>query len=380
MKGRKVIVSTCGTSIFTNGADDKMRKLLNSSSNKKKTDIPSEDRKQIDDWIAKRASKLRVANEVDAADMSAELNGLLTYYRAAGVDIKDAGQDQHYLVSTDTYLGERASNCISDWWKRRGGGRLTNITTGGLNTSDMDDFRAALADIVDILDGNGLANWRREGRHVAFNLTGGFKSVNGFMQSLGMLFADECFYFFEGSQEIMRVPLLPLKLDARSAFEHDLFSVRQMANEIEVDSRDCSGIPETLLFKVSGRATLSEWGRTLWIAERKEIYGERLMEPLSRKVRFSQKFTDQVEDRKRLLSHKSRVSGLNVRLDNLARCIDEGGQHGKYNPRALRFKRIKGPSIKGSDHEFYIWSDLNRRGYGHFDKGVFEVDRIDDHL
>ena len=312
--------------------------------------------------------------------MSAELNGLLTYYRAAGTNIEDAGQDQHYLVSTDTYLGERASYCISNWWERKSGGRLTNITAGGLNTANMEDFRTALADIVFKFDGLGLADWRREGFHVAFNLTGGFKSVNGFIQSLGMLFADECFYFFEGSQEIMRVPHLPLKLDARSAFEHNLFSVRQMANKIEVDSKDCTGIPETLLFKVSGSATLSEWGSTLWIAERKEIYGEGLMKPLSRKLRFSDKFRGQVKDRKRLLSQKSRVSGLNVRLDDLARCIDEGGQNGKYNPRALRFKRIKGPSIKGSDHEFHIWSDLDRRGYGHFDKGVFEVDRVDDHL
>ena len=378
---KNLVVSTCGTSVLTNGAGNDMRKLLVRCANKKEMDIPSPEREAMDRWIEERSKELKIACDDPAARMSAEINGLLAFYRVEGTDVRDDGQDEHYLLVTDTYLGRRAFLCISGWIKRRFGRPPQMVSAGGLNTADISDFRAALADIVHQLDRqHRLLDWRNQGYHVVFNLTGGFKSVNGFMQTIGMLFANECFYLFEGSRELMRVPRLPIGLDTTGAFGANLAAVRRMANGAELTRIECGTLPETLLFEVSGSGvTLSEWGLSLWIAERREHYGKALMDPISVRLRFSDHFQRQGDGRTGILRQDDRLDQLNCRLDELARCMDGGGQSGGYNPRGLRFKKLAS-QVSGSTHEFHIWTDLDRRGYGHYDDDRFVVDRIDDHL
>ena len=218
-----LIVSTCGTSLLTNGADENMRRLLVTHANAKEQDMDDTVRRDIDTWVAQRRNLLKKAADGAAAQLSAELNGLLAYQNIVEAT-PNAPPNEYYLVVTDTYLGNAAFECIEDWLCRNFGRRAVRMTAGGLNTSDVADFRAALAGIAKQL-GEELSKWRERRYRVVFNLTGGFKSVNGFMQAVGMLFADECFYLFEGSRELMRVPRLPITLDARGAFEDNLLSV-----------------------------------------------------------------------------------------------------------------------------------------------------------
>ena len=377
-----LIVSTCGTSLLTNGADGGLRRLLITHANAREQDMAESDRGEIDAWVEERRQYLLRADDEQAARLSAEINGLLAYYRGDGVPVPADHRDQHYLLVTDTYLGQRASGCISQWLERRFGQPATRVTAGGLNTSDIADFRAALADIVMQLDNLDLSAWREQGYRVVFNLTGGFKSVNGFMQTIGMLFADECFYLFEGSRELMRVPRLPIRLDAATAFEDNLDAVRRMANGKELTRADCGSLPGTLLFEVSEDAVqLSEWGMALWIAVRPGIYGERLMDPLSDRLRFFEAFRGKIGGRKGILAESSRLHTLNCRLDELARCLDSNGGH---NPNRLDFKQIRGNPRPSSTHEFDIWSDRSDRGYGHYETvdnaRVFVVETIGGHL
>ena len=178
----------------------------------------------------------------------------------------------------------------------------------------------------------------------------------------------------------MRVPLLPITLDARGAFSRDLLSVRKLANGIELNRSEVAAVPDTLLFEVGGCVKLSDWGVLLWPAERDAIYGEGLMRPLLNGVQFSRGFCRQVARPTGLLRQIDRVRRLNMRLDDLALCIDQGGQNGTHNLNGLDFKKLQGKPIQGSTHEFDIWSDLDRRGFGHYEDDLFVVDRVDDHL
>ena len=176
-----LIVSTCGTSLLTNGADGDMRRLLVTHANAKEQDIDVRLREKIDEWVKQRQARLLGADDREAARLSAELNGLLACYEAAGGAVPANRQDQHWLMVTDTWLGQKAFECIGGWLERKLGQPATKVTAGGLNTSSLVDFRAALADIVKQLDDLDLPRWRDRGYRVVFNLTGGFKSVNGFM-------------------------------------------------------------------------------------------------------------------------------------------------------------------------------------------------------
>ena len=375
-----LIVSTCGTSLLTNGADQDMRRLLMAQANLKEQDIDASDRRRIDDWVGERGQDLLEADDSQAARLSAELNGLLAYYRGTGAGFPNDDRDLHYVLVTDTYLGRKAFECIDAWLTQRFGQQMTMLTAGGLNTSDIADFRAALADVVKQVDEMNLPEWRHRNYRVVFNLTGGFKSVNGFMQTMGMLFADECFYLFEGSRELMRVPRLPIRLDAAQAFTDNLQAVRRMANDEEQTRAKCGTLPGTMLFEVSDTSVqLSEWGRALWIAVRPAIYGESLMDPLSNRLRFSDAFRRQVDAQHGILADHGRLHELNCRLDDLARCLRS---EDRYNPKRLDFKQLRGNPRPPSTHEFDVWSGHGYRGFGHYEDGgqVFIVDEIGGHL
>jgi len=60
---------------------------------------------------------------------------------------------------------------------------------------------------------DNLIGYKRNGYRVIFNLTGGFKSVQGFLQSIASLYADEAVYVFETASELLRAPRMPLRLD-----------------------------------------------------------------------------------------------------------------------------------------------------------------------
>lgn len=376
-----LIVSTCGTSLLTNGADVDMRRLLIAHANETAEEMDRTVRGRIDAWVDQRCEHMREATEEDAARLSAEINGLQAYYHGAGTAVADNEQDQHWLVVTDTYLGQRAFECIGGWLDGRFQQMAMKVTAGGLNTSRIADFRAALADIVNVLDELDLAQWRRRGYRVVFNLTGGFKSVNGFMQTIGMLFADECFYLFEGSGEVMRVPRLPISLDAATPFRDNLDAVRRMANGKTLTRDECGTLPETLLFVVDDSVQLSEWGAALWLSARPEIYRKALMEPLSDRLWFSESFMAQVGAGQGVFAQPDRLDTLNQRLDDLARHLDTNGA---YNPQGLHFHGLEGNPVPPCTHEFYVWSDLGHRGYGFHenvdDQKVFVVQKIGPHL
>ena len=375
-----LIVSTCGTSLLTNDADQELRRLLVTHANAKANDIDANDRRRIDEWTGERRRQLLEADDDDAARLSAELNGLLAYYRDLGRSINDADQDRYYLVVTDTHVGEQAFQCISAWLKNKGR-TATKITAGGLNTSDIGSFRVALADIVKYFDVTlDLAAWRGRQYRVVFNLTGGFKSVNGFMQTIGMLFADECFYLFEGSRcrPLMRVPRLPIRLDARQAFVDNLESVRRMANGEVLTQDECGTLPETFLFEVPGddSVQLSEWGEAFWAMVRREIYGGSLMEPLSGRLRLSDDFRGQVRKRTPdILRQPDRLYTLNQRLDDLARYLETN-----ENLERLDFKQLRGNRIPPCTHEIDVWGDQEYRGFGRYEKAdggeVFVIECI----
>lgn len=355
---RLLLVSTCGTSLLTNGASSDDRSWLIRVANE--TEVDAE---RLGNLVEDRRARLREADDAMRRRMSAELNGV-------GAVLKRYGPEQvfHLLVHTDTATGRATAELVQEVV----GSQSALVSAGGLRTNELASFRAALADLTKDLDGL-VESYRRQGWFVVFNLTGGFKSLNGYLQTFAMIAADRCVFLFEGAPELMEIPRLPVRLaEVEELREHvDVF--RRLAMGYRVEAGAARGAPEALLMQMDDEVTTSVLGEVAWTRHRPVLFAERLHEPLSPKVRVS----DAVRRgfAKEEAVHRVQV---NEALDEFSAYVDEA----RPLLKSRTFKKLRGSPVPGSTHELYAWSDgATGRLFGHYeDDGTFVFDRLNNHL
>lgn len=367
MKEKKYILSPCGTSLLTNQASDKdIKSLIFKHANEKdKENIAEDDRLILSNLINSISAKIGNASYEEAQAMSAELNGIIKIY--GGVIPKN--HDTYLLLSTDTWLGGETAKLVEKWIKSNNPDASVEVhKETDLQTKDVLAFQIALSELVEKLYSE-LPKFRESGYKIIFNLTGGFKSVQGFLQSIANFFADESVYIFETSSELLRIPRIPIKMDLAQAVSENITFFRNIVIGIQPDSIP-TNIPETFLFTIEGKATLSAWAELIWKNYKDEIYQEQLLSsPRPEKIEYSREFEKAAQSlpKERLKIINERIDQLNLHLYNE-----------NNNLNSLDFKKLEGGPIKGSTHEMDAWSDLDaKRIFGHFNNGCFILDRID---
>ncbi|MFA7481771.1 MAG: putative CRISPR-associated protein [Vulcanimicrobiota bacterium] len=364
----KLIVSTCGTSILTNNVPDELRKLLMTTANSNEKKLEDAQREQISSHIAARSHQLKESNTDQVKRLSAELNSLLTFY---GADFQSSRRDQHILLHTDTYQGGQAAILLRDWLREKGL-EASTLTFERLSTRSHDNFQQAMSELAKWAH-ETLPGYSNQGYEVVFNLTGGFKSINGFLQTVGMFYADRVIYLFESGAELLTIPRLPLTLSARPTIEANLQVFRRLACFGEIPKGEEDTIPETLLLSIEDHVGLSAWGELIWSEAKGSFYEAELLAVLSNRIRVTDAFQRDTRD-----LPPERLSILNHRLDDLACYLDSDQQN---CPKSLDFKKLRGKPVKGSTHECDAWSDLDaRRIFGHFEDEVLVLDRLGKHL
>ncbi|MBK8536339.1 MAG: putative CRISPR-associated protein [Candidatus Competibacteraceae bacterium] len=361
-----IIVSTCGTSLLTNAVESELRKILTRFANQSKAeDVPLEHRQRIQQHLNARYEEFIQETDLKhLMDLSAELNGVFRWYGGnPGIT-----SDQHILLATDTWLGESTAVILAGVIERYGH-RVEVKRVPDLRTDDANSFRWAMSELVawcaDTLRGYRDANYR-----VVFNLTGGFKSVQGFMQALGMIYADESVYVFERTEQLLRLPRLPVQLDSTAILRRHLPVFRRIHSGLLVQEAEVAEMPESLLHVLDGEATLSPWGELVWQEAYRTVYSAELLAPLTTKLRFGPRFKDSLNG-----LESARLRMVNERLDQLVRCLE---QSKTYNPPSLDFKDIKGGSRQGSTHECDAWADQDaKRLFGHYEGEYYVLDRLD---
>ncbi|ABG03235.1 CRISPR-associated protein APE2256 [Rubrobacter xylanophilus DSM 9941] len=362
----RLVLTTCGTSILTNDVDQERRRMINRLANHKEDELTPEERERLDRHIEERWQLLVDASLEQVKRMSAELNGLINYY-GGNLTPRPGRPDEHILLTSDTYLGRRVGDVLKEWLEERG----FNVQVwcpGGLATKSREDFRRAMAELIRRCEG-ALPFRRDAGYHVAFNLTGGFKSVQGFMQVVGMFYADEMFYIFETGSSLITIPRLPIRLETEAIVRDHEQPFRRLGNGEVLPVEECREIPEDLLFEVDSDATLSEWGELIWQRGEKALYSEKLLEPLPG-LRYSPNFRKKVQ---RLKLSPDRLATLNERLDSLSLTV----RGKKPNLSGLDFKQLRSNPKPPSTHECDVWSDDERRLFGHYEGSTFIVDDIE---
>ncbi len=369
-----VVISPCGTSLLTHQGSVDLRERISRFANVRSADdVAPADRQLLDAHLTECRRRLLASGPVEASRSSAELKGITLLY---GGDPRDPGSGSphvHLLVASDTWLGQATAEAVHSWLIRDR--RFSVVTVAervvGLRTESVDDFRSALAALARLLP-EAIEGYRRAGYRVVFNLTGGFKAIQGFLQVLGLLHADETVYVFESGTELMRIPRLPIRLDAGAAIRRNLSAFRRLSQGCELSSKEASGIEDMFLLSDGSTVILSEWGRMLWDSHCPEIYREGIWPSPDRHVAYGPKFLDTVRD-----LAPERLRQVNLRIDQLAAYLNN-----RSNPRSLDVKKVAG--THAFTHECDAWHDGDaRRLFLRFQEGpprTLVIERLGDHL
>lgn len=272
------IVSTVGTSLLTNYARERapeMQSLLRRTANMRDQELTGGELATISSLEDAVRAGLAAPETETAGTLSAEINGIVTYYGERLYDPKRLARDEHVLVATDTYQGEVAAKLVQEWLQGRGFSSVQVFQLPGLSTRNQQAFATGVGALIK-WTGETLPGYRESGSRVVFNLVGGFKSLQGYMNTLGMLYADEIIYIFEGTQSgLIRIPRLPVNLaDFQCLREHATQLALLEQHEVAT-KQSVVGIPEALLdYDEHGNCTFSTWGASIWAANKGEILGD----------------------------------------------------------------------------------------------------------
>lgn len=366
----RVVVSTCGTSVLTNETTPDLRSVLTRVANCRERDELGADLARVEAHIAQRREKMNMGDIETARKLSAELAGILGIY--GGMLPAEARSDRHLLVASDTYLGRVCAQIVADWLTARGIPDVQVCTIKNLVTDSLETFQFGVQELVEWCD--QTLPGHRPAYRVIFNLTGGFKAVQGIMNTLAHAYADEIVYIFESGPELLRIPTLPFfKWDPITMVRDHLPALRRLYLGI-ADSNDIAELPEVLVLADGKDVGLSLVGDIMWRRVTPKLYGERLLEPPSPRIRYTPRFERQVAD----LREQDRLVRINQAIDAMTRWLA-----GNKPPRSFQIKELEGghPTLPQVTHECYAWSDRDaKRIFFRLEDGAIIVEDLGEHL
>ncbi|MFW5697992.1 MAG: hypothetical protein ACOCX1_05500 [Fimbriimonadaceae bacterium] len=286
---------------------------------------------------------------------AAETTSLLSLYPQG----PQAG-DQHYLVVTDTYAGQKSASVLTAFLEQFRLGHPQLIDPPGLQTADPDRFHDAATELIKRVYRQVVP--LRNTYQIVFNLTGGFKALNQVMTLTGLFVADQVVNQFEQTDRLLTIPHIPIQLQ-QGTVEHvkqNLAAFRQMHVLTTVPPAVVTAVDSIYLLPCEEQFGLSAFGELVWQELSPEIYRSGLLPSPHPKIEYGPDFQDSVEK----LYGKSAdlTESLNHRIDDLMRYHVEN----KTLDRLDRKKR-KQP-YKNATHEF----DVTNQGQA---QRVFFVER-----
>jgi putative CRISPR-associated protein (TIGR02619 family) len=277
MSSPQIIVSTVGTSLLTNQIDRQQEgdwfALLSKYANKQASETPPEIQDRINTLSQRAKQKLSAGKLEDACKASAELNGIGGIYQK---DLSQGKNDIHYLIATDTTQGQTTAQIIREYLVANGIVNVNIPSSNGLSTASTQAFSGGIDGVIEFLETE--VKPLRSSYEVVFNLTGSFKSLQGYMNTLGMFYADRIVYIFEGdNSKLITIPRLPISIDQSQLVPHAV-TMALLAKGDGVGDNEVQGLPEGLIAEVDGRYILSNWGNLMWKRGKDDLLGDRLLD------------------------------------------------------------------------------------------------------
>ena len=351
----RLILSPVGTSLLRAAADGDQIDFLSSGANIAPTDPPS-DHAALARTLKEHALHHAETASVEALrEASAELNALF------GIEMRS--DDMHLLAATDTLYGHTAADTIATILRNRGTS-VDILKPSGLTTETPEAFGLGVKTLFKQC-GDQIPAYREQGYEIVFNLTGGFKSLQGYLNTVGMLYADRMVYIFERSTEIIEIPRLPLQM----APDADLATYRRelllLNAGYPLPPKAVQGLSEVFYDVIDGESFLTEWGTALWGAHKLDLLSGWF--PDLPHITYTRPVRKDIERRARPADHM-RI------LERLAACAAqwerEPGEAALRNNMDLQANRLKNKTTEAGDPLFRTRFGEDRLAFSLADDGL----------
>lgn len=292
----RFVISTVGTSVLTNQIDpdddNDWYARLQQTANYTDNEIQHyPDIKEIILELKERAEQELSSNDTEKIrKATAELNGIYGLYNE---QIEQGIPDTHLLVTTDTAQGRVAAEVVESFLKSK---RLTKISIhaqSGLSTASSDIFVEGMAKLFPSMQ-ETIKKWKKSKYTICFNLVGGFKALQGYFNTIEMFYADEIIYVFEGSNQLIKIPKLPVKVDVSEIKPYEVQLAMMDVGKISTSWEAAQKVPKEWVFVIEPKMILSAWGELLWDQCKEELLSKE--KPLQfPKLEYHQSFLDDYE-------------------------------------------------------------------------------------
>jgi len=305
----RLFFSTLGTSLLTNFIkhDPLFRSQinLNACANAKKDEYTEQQRESLEQMADELCIHAENWSNEEASQASAELNALISFGIPQPTDL-------FFFLVSDTFQSRKAFEILHSYFQHKHNIQIQAVEIRGLNTLNRESFMTGIKELMYWTDCH-LPDYKKQGYEILFNLTGGFKSLMGFLLPIGMFHADRIFYIFQGA-ELIEIPKLPIVMDD-ALFNKYASSFLLLADDHFLDKEQIKGIPMALLESVDNNYFgLSAWGLFSWNRIKTKVLTEKLIQlpfmeyQTSFMTDFENKNTK--EDRLRLQERLAHVSSL----------------------------------------------------------------------
>jgi len=290
----KLVISTVGTSVLTNQIDrdiddngcyERLQQTANYTDNEIQHYPEIE---QIISELKERAKQELSSNDTEKIrKASAELNGIYGLYNE---QIEQGIPDMHLLVTTDTAQGRVAAEVVESFLKSKNLTKISTHAQSGLSTASSDIFVEGMAKLIPSIQ-ETIKGYKNSRYTICFNLVGGFKALQGYFNTIGMFYADEIIYVFEGSNQLIKIPKLPIKVDVSELEPYKVQLAMMDVGEISTSWEEAQKVPKEWVLVVGQEMILSAWGQLLWDQCKEELLSKEKPLPFP-KLEYHQSFLD----------------------------------------------------------------------------------------
>lgn len=351
----RLVISTVGTSLLTNQIDpnldsDSLERQLVETVNASEEDIQKyhpEVNSLLQDLKDRAGKALTKFDVPKLRAISAELNGIYGLYSNS---LAQGREDAHLLIATDTAQGHIAATLLSEHLRNKGIGNTSVIRANELSIASSRIFSEGIAKLLPDLQ-QTIEGYQSSNYQICFNLVGGFKALQGFFNVIGMFYADEMIYIFEGSNELIKIPKLPVKIDPTQVEPHKVPLAMMAVGDIRTSWEEAKKVPQEWTLPLDQEMTLSPWGSLVWNRCKETLLTDKLLG--FPRIFYEESFKS---DYRRPVVTKARKIELHEKLAKIAtQLMKFNGDTSRFD-RNLHYTRYEGGKINHIDH-FYVNND-----------------------